>query len=160
MVTRSLYRCAALVHAMAARALLLQLLSCSLLAARAEVQGDFSPDCRQFLFMGTPPRGLEDQSLKKICQRFNGRPRYVTLYDVMDHIPVYSAYTFKRSDGSKKVDAPWMYEPQVGPRIRSSLRWSRMTARSSPEDRLRRFSTLFRNSAVHLKLLMRPFLWS
>ncbi|KAL7846330.1 hypothetical protein SRHO_G00213100 [Serrasalmus rhombeus] len=100
---------------MAACALLLQALACLLLAAgvRAEVQADFSPECRLFMYMGTPPRGLEDHGLKKICQRYNGKPRYVTLYDVADHIPVYSAYTFKRSDGSKKVDVPWMYEPQL-----------------------------------------------
>lgn len=63
--------------------------------------------------MGTAPRGLEDHTLKKICQYYKGKPRYVTLYDSFDHIPVYSAYTFKRSDGSKKVDIPWMYEPQL-----------------------------------------------
>ncbi|XP_063058541.1 endonuclease domain-containing 1 protein [Engraulis encrasicolus] len=81
--------------------------------ARADVQEDFSPECREFLFMGTPPRGLEGKTLKKICQRYNGHARYVTLYDVENHIPVYSAYTFKRNDGSKQVDTPWMYEPQL-----------------------------------------------
>lgn len=84
-----------------------------LITVRSEVQNDFSPECREFMYMGTPPRGLENRSLKKICQRYNGKPRYVTLYDVVDHIPVYSAYTFKRSDGFKKVDVPWMFEPQV-----------------------------------------------
>lgn len=64
--------------------------------------------------MGTLPRGLEEQSFTKICQVYNGKPHFVTLYDSYSRIPVYSAYTFKRSDGSKKVDVPWMYEPQVG----------------------------------------------
>lgn len=92
----------------------LQVLVCCLLATvRSEVQKDFSPECRQFLYTGKAPRGLENRSLKKICQRYNGKARYVSLYDVVDHIPVYSAYTFKRSDGSKKVDVPWMFEPQV-----------------------------------------------
>ncbi|KAM3870167.1 endonuclease domain-containing 1 protein-like [Diretmus argenteus] len=63
--------------------------------------------------MGTPPQGLQHLSFKKICQYYKGKPRFVTLYDTFDHIPVYSAYTFKRSDGSKKVDVPWMYEPQL-----------------------------------------------
>lgn len=80
----------------------------------AEVQETISPECKQFLYMGTPPRGLEEQPLKKICQFYTGKPRFVTLYDTINHIPVYSAYTFKRSDGAKKVDVPWMYEPQVG----------------------------------------------
>ncbi|KAM4618200.1 endonuclease domain-containing 1 protein-like [Polymixia lowei] len=63
--------------------------------------------------MGTLPQGLQDLSFKKICQYYNGEPRFVTLYDTFYHIPVYSAYTFKRSDGSKRVDVPWMYEPQL-----------------------------------------------
>lgn len=82
--------------------------------AAAEVQDNFSPECKQFLYMGTQPRGLEEQPFKKICQYYSGKPRFVTLYDAFNHIPVYSAYTFKRSDGLKKVDVPWMYEPQVG----------------------------------------------
>ncbi|XP_037539666.1 endonuclease domain-containing 1 protein-like [Nematolebias whitei] len=79
----------------------------------AEVQETISPECKQFLYMGTPPRGLEEQPLKKICQFYAGKPRFVTLYDTINHVPVYSAYTFKRSDGVKKVDVPWMYEPQL-----------------------------------------------
>ena len=91
-------------------------LTCLLLIvmAGAEVQETLSPDCKQFLYMGTLPRGLEEKPFKKICQFYMGSPRFVTLYDTFNHIPVYSAYTFKRSDGSKKVDVPWMYEPQVG----------------------------------------------
>lgn len=93
-----------------------QTLTCLLLIviAGAEVQEILSPDCKQFLYMGTLPRGLEEKPFKKICQFYMGSPRFVTLYDTFNHIPVYSAYTFKRSDGSKKVDVPWMYEPQVG----------------------------------------------
>lgn len=93
-----------------------QVFACLLVAmmAGAEVQDEFSPECKQFLYLGTKPRGLEDQPFKKICQFYDGKPRFVTLYDAFNHVPVYSAYTFKRSDGSKKVDVPWMYEPQVG----------------------------------------------
>ena len=76
--------------------------------AGAEVQ------CKHFLYMGMPPRGLEEQSFRRICQFYEGKPRFVTLYDTFSHISVYSAYTFKRSDGSRKADVPWMYEPQVG----------------------------------------------
>ncbi|CAG5957738.1 unnamed protein product [Menidia menidia] len=90
-------------------------LACLLLAVLvgAEVQETISPECKQFLYMGTLPRGLEEQPFKKICQFYAGRPRFFTLYDPVGHIPVYSAYTFKRSDGSKKMDVPWMYEPQL-----------------------------------------------
>ncbi|XP_008274354.1 endonuclease domain-containing 1 protein-like [Stegastes partitus] len=79
----------------------------------AEVQESLSPECKQFLYMGTLPRGLEQHSFKMICQFYEGKARFITLYDTFNHIPVYSAYTFKRSDGSKKVDVPWMYEPQL-----------------------------------------------
>ncbi|XP_010750532.2 endonuclease domain-containing 1 protein [Larimichthys crocea] len=91
----------------------------------AEVQEHLSPECKQFLYMGTLPRGLEEQPFKKICQFYEGNPRFVTLYDTTNHIPIYSAYTFKRSDGFKKVDVPWMYEPQLstvsGPREMQSF---------------------------------------
>lgn len=69
--------------------------------------------CKDSLYMGTPPRGYFGNSFKKICQRYEDKPRYVTLYDPHRHIPIYSAYTFKKSDGEKKVDFPWMFEPQV-----------------------------------------------
>ncbi|XP_020559518.1 endonuclease domain-containing 1 protein-like [Oryzias latipes] len=92
-----------------------RMLVCLLLAGMvgAEVQEILSPECKQFLYMGTLPRGLEEQPFKKICQFYAGKPRFITLYDTFSRIPVYSAYTFKRSDGFKKVDVPWMYEPQL-----------------------------------------------
>lgn len=69
--------------------------------------------CKDSLYMGTPPRGFVDTKLKKICQRYADKPRYVTLYDPSKRIPVYSAYTFKKTEGDRRVDYPWMYEPQV-----------------------------------------------
>ncbi|KAL4631120.1 endonuclease domain-containing 1 protein-like [Arapaima gigas] len=69
--------------------------------------------CKDSFYMGTPPRGYLSTSLKKICQHYENKPRYVTLYDPQKHIPLYSAYTFKKSDGEKRVDFPWMYEPQL-----------------------------------------------
>ncbi|XP_006627399.1 endonuclease domain-containing 1 protein-like [Lepisosteus oculatus] len=76
--------------------------------------GDNFKDCKQFLYMRTPPVGIADGNLKKICQRYNNKPRFATLYDAARRVPVYSAYTFKKSDGQKRVDVPWMYEPQLG----------------------------------------------
>uniref|UniRef100_A0A3B3TYC0 DNA/RNA non-specific endonuclease/pyrophosphatase/phosphodiesterase domain-containing protein n=1 Tax=Poecilia latipinna TaxID=48699 RepID=A0A3B3TYC0_9TELE len=69
--------------------------------------------CKDSLYMGTPPRGIVDIRLKKICQRYADKPRYVTLYDPHKRIPVYSAYTFKKTEGDRRVDYPWMYEPQL-----------------------------------------------
>lgn len=69
--------------------------------------------CKDSLYMGTPPRGIIESRLKKICQRYADKPRFVTLYDPLKRIPVYSAYTFKKTEGDRRVDYPWMYEPQV-----------------------------------------------
>ncbi|KAK5876063.1 hypothetical protein CesoFtcFv8_027069 [Champsocephalus esox] len=82
-------------------------------AVRGRVEKELSSECRQFLYMQTPPTGLEHPSLRFICQRYNKRTRYLTLYNTVDHVPVYSAYTFKRSAGQTCVDVPWMYEPQL-----------------------------------------------
>lgn len=70
-------------------------------------------DCSQFFYMQTPPAGVRGTSLKKICQRYADEPRYATLYDGSRHLPLYSAYVFKKSDGKRRADTPWMYEPQV-----------------------------------------------
>lgn len=90
-------------------------LMCMILRSQAGVVDDFShvDRCKDFLYMGTPPRGYLSTPLKKICQRYVDKPRFVTLYDPNKHIPIYSAYTFKKSDGEKRVDIPWMFEPQV-----------------------------------------------
>ncbi|XP_068444458.1 uncharacterized protein [Clinocottus analis] len=82
-------------------------------AVSGRVEKELSPECRAFLYMGTPPSGLVHQSLRFICQRYNKKPRYVTLFNTADRVPVYSAYTFKRSAGEACVDVPWMYEPQL-----------------------------------------------
>lgn len=79
----------------------------------AKVGKELPAECREFLYLGVPPMGLQHHSLCFICQHYNKKPRYVTLYNTADHIPIYSAYTFKPSDGEACVDVPWMYEPQV-----------------------------------------------
>lgn len=84
-----------------------------MLAVIGKVEKELSPECKEFLYMGTPPRGLEHHSVQFICQYYNKKPRYVTLYNTVDHIPIYSAYIFKRSEGEKCMDVPWMYEPQL-----------------------------------------------
>uniref|UniRef100_A0A3Q0T371 Si:dkey-85k7.10 n=1 Tax=Amphilophus citrinellus TaxID=61819 RepID=A0A3Q0T371_AMPCI len=98
-------------------------LMCVLLqGSQAGVVGDFNhvERCKDSLFMGTPPRGYLSNSFKKICQRYEDKPRYVTMYDPHKHVPIYSAYTFKKSDGEKKVDFPWMFEPQLASEKSSS----------------------------------------
>lgn len=93
------------------------LVSCALLlqGLQARVVEEFShaDSCKDSLYMGTPPRGFFSSALRKICQRYGNKPCYVTLYDPRKRIPIYSGYTFKKSDGEMKVDVPWMFEPQV-----------------------------------------------
>uniref|UniRef100_A0A3B4USY9 DNA/RNA non-specific endonuclease domain-containing protein n=1 Tax=Seriola dumerili TaxID=41447 RepID=A0A3B4USY9_SERDU len=91
------------------------LIVCFLPLMSATVVLDFNhvERCKDSLYMGTPPRGISDIRLKKICQRYADKPRFVTLYDPQKRIPVYSAYTFKKTEGDRRVDYPWMYEPQL-----------------------------------------------
>ncbi|KAM8899999.1 endonuclease domain-containing 1 protein [Spinachia spinachia] len=90
-------------------------LACLLPLMSATVVQDFNhiERCKDSLYMGTPPRGFTDTQLKRICQRYMDRPRFVTLYDPQKRIPVYSAYTFKKTEGDRRVDYPWMFEPQL-----------------------------------------------
>ncbi|XP_031440601.1 endonuclease domain-containing 1 protein [Clupea harengus] len=70
-------------------------------------------ECSQFFYMGTVPTGIRGGSLKRICQRYGNTPRYATLYDASRRLAVFSAYTFKKTDGRSRMDTPWMYEPQL-----------------------------------------------
>lgn len=56
---------------------------------------------------------MKGTSLRRICQKYADKLRYATLYDSSRRLPLYSAYIFKKSDGKRRVDTPWMYEPQV-----------------------------------------------
>ncbi|XP_024253879.1 uncharacterized protein LOC112231376 [Oncorhynchus tshawytscha] len=84
-------------------------------APQATVVEDFNhvERCMNSLYMGTPPRGIINDKLKKICQRYADKPRFVTLYDPQKRIPVYSAYSFKKTEGERRVDYSWMYETQL-----------------------------------------------
>uniref|UniRef100_A0A672LKN6 Si:dkey-85k7.11 n=1 Tax=Sinocyclocheilus grahami TaxID=75366 RepID=A0A672LKN6_SINGR len=74
---------------------------------------DSFKECRQFFYMHTVPTGIRGDNLKRICQRYGDKLRYATLYDSSRRLALYSAYTFKKSDGQRRMDTPWMYEPQV-----------------------------------------------
>ncbi|XP_061566167.1 endonuclease domain-containing 1 protein [Cololabis saira] len=78
----------------------------------ASVSSSFK-DCKHFFYMQTPPAGVRGTSLKRICQKYADKLRFATLYDSSRHLPLYSAYVFKKSDGKKRMDTPWMYEPQL-----------------------------------------------
>ncbi len=87
------------------------LLMASLLVS-ASVSKSFK-DCSHFFYMQTPPAGMKGANLRRICQKYADKLRYATLYDSSRRLPLYSAYIFKKSDGKRRMDTPWMYEPQV-----------------------------------------------
>lgn len=91
-------------------------LSFSLLAASTLVSAsvlDSFKDCSHFFYMHTPPAGMRGSDLRMVCQRYADKLRYATLYDSSRRLPLYSAYIFQKSDGTRRMDTPWMYEPQV-----------------------------------------------
>uniref|UniRef100_A0A672HGR5 Uncharacterized protein n=1 Tax=Salarias fasciatus TaxID=181472 RepID=A0A672HGR5_SALFA len=57
-------------------------------AAGAEVQEHLFIECKQFFYMGTLPQGREEQLFKKICQFYEGEPQFVTLNDMIGHLPL------------------------------------------------------------------------
>lgn len=72
-------------------------------------------ECSQFFYVHTAPTGIRGGNLRRICQRYEDKLCYATLYDSSRRMALYSAYTFKKSDGQRRMDTPWMYEPQVHP---------------------------------------------
>uniref|UniRef100_A0AAQ4PHH4 Si:dkey-85k7.11 n=1 Tax=Gasterosteus aculeatus aculeatus TaxID=481459 RepID=A0AAQ4PHH4_GASAC len=57
--------------------------------------------------------GMRGSDLRMVCQKYADKLRYATLYDSSRRLPLYSAYIFQKSDGTRRVDTPWMYEPQL-----------------------------------------------
>uniref|UniRef100_W5NKM2 Uncharacterized protein n=1 Tax=Lepisosteus oculatus TaxID=7918 RepID=W5NKM2_LEPOC len=87
---------------------------CLLLLAQAEVlKHTFkNTPCSQFFFKGQEARvGMPNQAAR-ICQRYNNRYHFATLYDRQKRIPVYSAYLYRPKAGvCKRPD--WFIEPQL-----------------------------------------------
>lgn len=51
---------------------------------------------------------------KVICQVFLNKRRFVTLYDIDNKIPVFSAYVYRGQSVPGRPKTPWRVEPQVG----------------------------------------------
>ncbi|KAI7798695.1 putative endonuclease domain-containing 1 protein-like [Triplophysa rosa] len=72
--------------------------------------------CSEFFFTGKPPEipgMIKNVRYKTICQKYDGRYRFATLYDTTNRIPVFSAY---KVTVDKEIDRPenkWMNEPQL-----------------------------------------------
>lgn len=116
---------------------------------------DSMSQCAEFLLDRTPPEipgvlqngNITDQNrYKTICQTYNDRRRFVTLYDTRNKIPVFSAYRYRGATGSRPK-TPWKVEPQVG----SLLLWSILT--SNPRSPCFRLQKLSRKDSRNQKIL-------
>ncbi|KAA8582736.1 hypothetical protein FQN60_006407, partial [Etheostoma spectabile] len=99
---------------------LLLLLLLTIVPTVTEVVRSMS-DCEGFLLDETPPnvpgileRGniLDQNRYKPICQTFEAKRCFVTLYDTTNRIPVFSAYKYTGSEG-KRPKPIWRTEPQL-----------------------------------------------
>ncbi|XP_074555311.1 endonuclease domain-containing 1 protein-like [Halichoeres trimaculatus] len=82
---------------------------------------DSMSDCAEFFLEGTPPEVpgilesgeiLDRDRYKTICQTFENRRRFVTLYDTVNRIPVFSAYKY-RGHKPRRPNTGWKIEPQL-----------------------------------------------
>lgn len=68
-----------------------------------------SPNIPEILVKGNI---LDQNRYKPICQTLANKRRFVTLYDTVNKIPVFSASKYRgHTDG--RPNTPWMIEPQV-----------------------------------------------
>ncbi|XP_071315664.1 uncharacterized protein [Trachinotus anak] len=93
----------------------------SVIPAVSEVVKSMS-DCDQFLLKDTPPQVpgiLEDGNIlnqnryKPICQTYNNTRRFVTLYDIKNKIPVFSANKYRGEKDRGRPRKRWRIEPQL-----------------------------------------------
>ncbi|XP_053899488.1 endonuclease domain-containing 1 protein-like [Malaclemys terrapin pileata] len=79
----------------------------------AEV-GSFS-GCTEYFYQGAEPRGFATANTAEICQRYNNRYHFATLYDRPNRIPRWSAYTLGNAacSGQPRKRSQWFVEPQL-----------------------------------------------
>ncbi|NXH22624.1 ENDD1 protein, partial [Bucco capensis] len=82
--------------------------------SQGRVVGEDEPgfaECNVFFLGQVPPEGFTEPFHVKICQQYNRKPRFATLYSTKDKIPLYSA--FKYSKAAPSEEEHWLLEPQV-----------------------------------------------
>ncbi|XP_057244502.1 endonuclease domain-containing 1 protein-like [Malurus melanocephalus] len=91
--------------------LLLQVLASCLWLGHSEVVTSFE-SCPQFFYEETTPNdALKPNNPARICQRYNNKYHFATLYDRDSRIPIYSAYIYQPGNSSKPQ--AWLIEPQL-----------------------------------------------
>uniref|UniRef100_A0A3Q1GW19 Uncharacterized protein n=1 Tax=Acanthochromis polyacanthus TaxID=80966 RepID=A0A3Q1GW19_9TELE len=79
-------------------------------------------DCDHVLLEGTPPqipgvlkggKILNQNRYKPICQTYRNKRRFVTLYDIKNRIPVFSAYKYRGVEGKGRPKKHWKIDHQA-----------------------------------------------
>ncbi|XP_070711269.1 endonuclease domain-containing 1 protein-like [Pempheris klunzingeri] len=93
---------------------------------------DSVSDCDEFLLERTPPQVpgilgphgdiLDQNRYKPICQTFENKKRFVTLYDTKNKIPVFSAYKYRGEQVKGRPRTKWKIEPQLEKRNTNNMR--------------------------------------
>lgn len=79
----------------------------------ARVVDNYDPECLGNFYRETEPQGM-DQNARRICQLYENRLFYATLYSTFHRIPVYSAYKFDGiCNGGNRRRCKWFIEPMV-----------------------------------------------
>uniref|UniRef100_A0A3B4GFE9 Uncharacterized protein n=1 Tax=Pundamilia nyererei TaxID=303518 RepID=A0A3B4GFE9_9CICH len=79
------------------------------------VNGEISANlekCLKFFYENTTPQGISGKGYEGICQIYENKYRFATIYDRTRRIPLYSAYILSSPDGPRPK-TPWKIEPQV-----------------------------------------------
>ncbi|KAI4794802.1 hypothetical protein KUCAC02_031835 [Chaenocephalus aceratus] len=89
-------------------------------------------DCPGFLLLEKTPnvtgvlengRIMDQNRYKVICQTFENKRRFVTLYDTRNKIPVFSAFKYRGTQGTmSERPRRWMMEPQLEPTATINMR--------------------------------------
>ncbi|XP_035240425.1 endonuclease domain-containing 1 protein-like [Anguilla anguilla] len=82
---------------------------------RGEVVESFKkgPHCLDFFYKGMVPKwNVPKRHTVYLCQRFNNRYHFATLYNTDHRIAIYSAYRFQTGDDGGREDY-WYIEPQL-----------------------------------------------
>ncbi|XP_022620336.1 endonuclease domain-containing 1 protein-like [Seriola dumerili] len=80
-------------------------------SVHANVRPDFKK-CIKYFYKKTVPDLQTSQHHVNICQTFENKYYFATLYDTARRIPVYSAYKFEKSDKCARENR-WFVEPQL-----------------------------------------------
>ncbi|KAM3590403.1 uncharacterized protein V6R79_008970 [Siganus canaliculatus] len=118
------------------------LLLMSFVPTSAEVVNSLS-DCGHFLLHETPPqlpgiledgKVLNQSRYKAICQTWRNRTRFVTLYDVDNKIPVFSAYRYRGAGDGGRLKTFWMIEPQLEEKNTNNMRNEQYVHQATSDD--------------------------